>query len=373
MSLRCQFTMLNGYVTATPNQFEDLEVTVPLNDSRTAKVKLSIHDGNAAEIRPLERMMKVYFNGVLVFWGVIIKPVWDAESGTVEVNCIDPTIRLKHRHHRYGHAAVNFGYFIDGRGMKTLVESAIVTPTERRDGVPKLGILWGFDHTIHTNVTSICQRGENVWDSILTCSSAAGIGPDFEFAPLDGLGSGNHVRLNTANKIGNNRSNYIVYGFGAGPNNLTNFVYEPDGDAVRNYFVSVNPGGERGSGTAALEEDKALNFCWPSIRKYGFYQGWESSGSHDPKELLRQKSAAYVNAYAYPPKFCTITPRMNVPPYYAHSFWVGDVIRVMANKGYLSVDTVARINNVTLTQSDAAGNTTTQVSCVPDLDVELSS
>jgi hypothetical protein len=377
--LHCQITTLSGTVAATPSNWEGLEVVVPLNDSRTAKVRISIFDGAANEIRPLDRMMKVYYMDRLVFWGVIVKPVWDVAAGTIEVNCVDPTFRLKHRYHRYGDAAVDIGYSLDGPGMRTLIESAIVTPEQLADNVPPLGILWGFDHTTHQRrkpddlqnpvegdgLWSIAQRGDNIWDSIMALNQGV-VGPDFEFAPLDNLGAWNHVRLNTADKIGNNRTASVVYRYGSG-GNLENFVYEPDGDSVRNYMVTVQPGGERNRSLEEIHRHKALAFNMQSVRKYGYIQGWESTGALDNHDVLVAKSDAWVDNYAFPAKFCTITPKINTgPPWFHTHYWVGDIIRVQATRGSLSVNTTARITGVTVSQVDAAGNTREAITCVPE-------
>jgi hypothetical protein len=321
-------------------------------------------------------MMKVYYMDRLIFWGVIVKPVWNLQDGVIEINCVDPTFRLKHRYHRYGHRAVDFGYSLDGPGMRTLISSAIVTPDQLADGVPRLGILWGFDHTTHQGpkpadlespepgdgLWSIVQRGDNIWGSIMALNQGV-VGPDFEFAPLDNLGAGNHVRLNTADKIGNDRTAYVRYSYGSG-GNLENFIYEPDGDAVRNYMVTVQPGGER---NRADPKHKALAFNYPSVRKYGYIEGWESTGAMDNHDVLVAKSDAWVDNYAWPPKFCEITPQLNTgPPYFHSHYWVGDTITVSGARGFLNVTLRARITNVTVSQVDAAGNTTETITVVPE-------
>ena len=90
-------------------QYSDLVVEHPLNDARLCRFTCPIEDINAlrqsnvAELsQPLERYVKVYYRGYLVFWGPILKPIFNFATNQVEVNAHDMSYWVKrHFVHRW--------------------------------------------------------------------------------------------------------------------------------------------------------------------------------------------------------------------------------------------------------------------------------
>jgi hypothetical protein len=369
---RVFITDQEGVVVAAPERWEDTEVVIPLNDSRTARTTISLHDVAAAQVTPLDRLLKVYYGSLLVFWGYILNPIWDAAAGTVEINAHDPTIKLKHHFHRYGDTVVENVVPVNGTGMRNILLSAAPTLAQQGRGVLSHGIEFGTDTTTDHGVNRVpIERGTNVWESLLSLSESA-IGPDFEFVPDDTLDPHAYVVFNTADTLGTDITDDVVFHYGFGVDNLENFVYSPDGDAVRNYMVVVPPGGT----TDSTDTRRALSHSEASWLQYGIYQGWESSGQRDvDPAYLQQIADAWVDAYAEVPKFFQIDPKPDHPrvPVYGSDFNVGDTIRAAVKQGQLAQEVEGRIVSVTLSQANSAAYVNASLECTPNVGTVLTS
>jgi hypothetical protein len=361
-----------------------LTVTEPLNDSRTAELTISCHDPVARHALPLSRVLSVTYGPFLIFKGPILQTSTDYAAGTIRISAHDATIRLKHHYHRYGDEAVDDGYTLDGRGMRTLVESSNPTDSQLARDVPPNGILWGNDTTTHRAALRKVQRGSNVFESLQNVAALIlddfGDGLDFRFRPVDrdhfGVDAdpppGAFCELDTANRIGADHSDTVIFEHGAGTDTAANIVHEPQGDLVRNWFAVVIPGGEKYRGDPNA---KAVMQNNASQEDYGVMQGWESSGQKgDSNADLENKAKAWVDAYHLPPDFFTVTPRPagspNVPQY-GSDYRVGDTIRARARTGQRSIDLVGRIMTCTIQSVDQAGNVRVDLACVPSIGAEF--
>lgn len=363
---------------------QGLEVTWPLCDSRTAKMTLSVYHPACMYIRPLDRLLKVTYGNMLLFHGIILKPVWSGKAGTLEINAHDPTLKLKHAYHRYGDYVVDYGYPMDGTGLKALIESSVpIEPQLDRD-IPSNGIQWGTDTYPRQGprpttdppaegdgIWGRVERGAMVWETINTMKNIGGA-PEFEFEPIDfeHTDVDNHwydgmmVQLHTATRIGTDKSDRIHFQFGYGQSNAEDFQYEPDGDVVRNYWVEVNPGGERGRDDT---ENRAMAHDEDSWEKYGIYGGWESAQAKFTPTGLYQRAKNWVSAYSEPPDFFSVDPKAEGPnvPQFLQQYKVGDTIRASGKRGYLKQELVGRIVSATIRQRDQAGGANVALECVP--------
>jgi hypothetical protein len=370
-----------------------LEVTDPLNDSRTARLTLSLYDKAARHARPLDRVLAVTYGPYLIFKGPILQASTDYANGTVTINAHDATIRLKHHYHRYGDVACDSQYPVDGRGVRWLTESALPTATEMADDMPPNGILWGHDTTTHEPATDEgiwrgpVKPGTNVWESLgnLTqvfrpplTEGGPPLGIDFRFRPVDKdhLGvygatiPGFFCELDTADRLGADKHDTLILEHGQGTDNAENVMHEPDGDVVRNRATIVYPGGQK---NRSDPERHATANATGSQHDYGLLEAYESSGQQkDTKTILKAKAKDIVQAYARPPDFFTVSPRMShYPdvPTYPGDYKVGDTITARARKGNRQVELVGRIISATVAAVDQAGNSRVTLECVPDLDV----
>ena len=356
-----------------------LEVVDPLNDSRTARVTIPIYDRAAKLARPLDRVLAVEYGAHLLFKGPVLQVSTDFQSGTVTIYAHDPTIKLKHHYHRFGDLAVDGGYTLDGRGMRVLIESSLEPASETESGIPPNGILWGHDSSTHRpDMRDHAERGENVWESLLRFQRTE-LGPDFRFRPVDKHHIGVYpatifplgfmCEFDTADVLGEDKSGEVIFEHGLGEDNAENILQEPDGDVVRNQFTVVRPGGQRSRDDPERIATARAN---GSIQDYGLMEAYESSGSkQDTKDVLKERARAWVHAYARPPQYFTVTPRIDVGdtvPRYPRDVRPGDIIRARARKGERSFDEIGRIMRVQINAVDPAGNARISLDCVPQLD-----
>lgn len=379
-----QLTDLDGVTLRTCWDHQGGEVMIPKNDSRTAKVTLSVYNEvvtqiGTTEYPALERMLKVYYiphqtEVYLVFWGVIIKPHWNFSQGTVEVNAHDPSLAWKKGNHHYGDTVVGTrtrgGFPMDGRGIRMLAESVMPNVDQLARGVRGPGILWGINtvpnekkrpadlnkpNAATDGVWSLATRGQQVFESIQNVVEAAD-GPDWQLRPTDDFKErGFFAYLDTFARQGKDRTGQIVWHYGFGRNNLENMEWEPDGDAVKNWAIEVAPGGpstkEDTGRIAAAHKDG-------SFTRIGIYENWESSNNKDTQQVLQTKANAWVAAYGTPPDLVTLTLRperygtrgqAESPYKYMTDFQIGDVMRAVGRKGYAFVDLQGEAQSVTLT------------------------
>ena len=387
MQLHAAITDIWGNRVCSIWQYRDLEVIEPLCDTRTAKLVISLSDPAVAHVLPVKRLLKVTYGPFLIFWGHIVRPSFNYDENTCEVNAHDPTFKLKHHYHRYGDIVVDYGYPMDGTGMRQLIESSVpIEPQLDRD-IPGNGIAWGVDTAYvqaakgennteppfdgHESIWKRAERGANVWETITNMREAVGA-PEFRFRPVDAEHPGPYgaqpagffCEMDTAVRMEEDKTSVVQYEYGFGRMTADNVVEEPDGDVMRNYWVQVYPGGERSRDDEAR---KALFHDEASWVEYGIMGGWESSGQPDTQKSLAAKAEAWVRAYKIPPTFVTVTPAIDRPgvPVYMQDFECGDRITVRAKKGFRSLNMQARVIRVTVRQVDPVGNTRSELECVP--------
>lgn len=363
------------------------EVVIPLSDSRTGTVAVSMYDPAAAPIASGKVAAKVVYGDELVFAGVILKASDDFAAGVVTCTLHDMTIRPKHRNLRYGHSSVdasldpNPGIPVDGTGFRMLL-------TDIDDGggsIPKSGIDTGTDDVppqpVATDPDALyvkVTRGQNAWDAMSSLSEAAA-GFDIDFAPVDAdhpganpWAAGIFCEARTTPRQGLDRSQAntdgnapVVFAFGR---ELSGLVYAPDAEQMKNYAVQVAPGGQADPLDA---HSKAGAFDHSSWVDYGIWEDWQSSGetlaTGVRQTVLKNRALAVVTAYGTPPEFFTCTTDTDRPGGYQYptDFAVGDVITAVGKRGFRSVVVHGRIVQVKLSQRDANGNAQIECLCVP--------
>lgn len=424
-------TTLSGSHVVGFSEFEDLEVDVPLSDARLAKVTLSIYDPaiglGGSNIAPLKRMLKVRYltdeGDHLVFWGRIILPDWDAEAGTVTINCHGPTFMLKKHYHRFGDFVVGTrtvgGYSLDPAGVYMLHESAIPIAGQLARGIPHPGIYMGIfgaprlhyvgnagpSQTVTTGpgngnrpvdiekplnldaVWRLVERGTNVQESLDTVLQAAELGFDIDWKPVDAAHPptwshpsyaagavqnrtwqpGYYAQVDVRTRQGVDRSSgagAVLFHHNFGLDNLDGFKWGPDGDAVKNYSVYTYPGGERNSKDSARLARAHVEDSW---LQYGILGAWDSTVERDTQSIIEAKAKATVGAYGYPPDFFEIVVKTDEQAryHYGDDFAVGDTIHAACRKGFMTPSLNGRIMRARLRQQTARRAARVELECVP--------
>lgn len=375
-----EITDTSGVTIRRPPQFQNLEVVIPLNDSRTGKVEFPIEDtfsfgDSAIQLvkHPFKYRIKVRYRDNLLFHGPILKPLVKLAENIVEVNFHDPTIYLKKHFIHTGDEAMEDGVTQDREGFIKLIGAAYLTAGEIADGVVPPGIVNGsLSGTLSPGVgVKKIERGTNVWDEAKALADRQ-LGPDFEFEPIDeqydpdnNWSPGVMCQVNTWNRKGTDRTSRVFH-YGWGQDNLENFEYAPDGESIRNKVNSVSENKSSTSKVAASQQD------------VGILESWEASSQEGTDEdLLEVESKAFAKAYGVVPEFFTITLRPEVPGFqssvagtpwkYYDGYKEGDTIYVQARRGRFEADLSGRVTSVTLSQRDASESVVANADCVPTI------
>ena len=196
-----EITDIYGNVLATPTQFSGLSATLPIAEARTGKVTLSNYDpatawlvwtnGGGHKIAALSRMVRLKYRGYTLIWGFVHSPKWSTDRAQVEINIVDPTIKLKHRQLNLSDditSPENSDEVIqnpsDWRTVRDIVEAAYNTKSQADANVPDIGIeVTNIDALNATDAFWVeIQRGSNNWDKILEVSKGP-YGPEFDVVP----------------------------------------------------------------------------------------------------------------------------------------------------------------------------------------------
>lgn len=368
------------------------QVTVPVNDSRTGQLQISMYNQAAQFLTPGDTCVKALYGDQLVLWGIVLQPTSDFDAGTVTVTLHDSTIRLKHRFLRYGDASVTAsihggaGIPLDGSGIRTLISDS----EPPGGGVPGTGILLPGIDTVPAQPALVggvppagalyvaIARGDNSWDDITNMVQAAD-GFEADYRPFDASHASlsgdpwaaglmceliTHPLLGTDRSQGNTDGNApVTFVHGRGGFHV---VSAPDADRMRTYAVEVQPGGQLDPldvfGIAKVLDTAA-------VAQYGLWEEWQSSGQIVGVDVLKNRGEAIVAAYAKPPKFLTARCDTDTPCGYQYGvdFNHGDIVTVFARKGYATVKENARITQVQIQQKDQDGNVSLGLDLVPSL------
>jgi hypothetical protein len=191
-----------GGVHDTVEQYSNLSFTCPISDSRSASLTLSLYNpfvqhlvlvNDAGKIiGALARMVRIKYRSTTRFWGFITTPKYSTERATVEINCIDPGYRLRHRQLNLSDDVVGPSEEApvhnpsDWTTMKKIVDAAKSTPDQFASNIPDIGI--DVEHidavTAPDAFWTDIQRGSNNWDK-LTEISEGPFGAEFDIVPYD--------------------------------------------------------------------------------------------------------------------------------------------------------------------------------------------
>lgn len=379
-------TNRDGDELARPPQWQAVEVVIPLNDSRTAKVQLPIWDtyaGNdaaTAHILPLSRCLKIRYRDRLIFNGPITLPEWDLAANTVTVNAHDASLFLKNHYFEADDEAVTLvDLSADGIGMWVMMLASSIDT-----GMAEGGIVAGT-YTSYTNedLSIPVEIGDNVWDKVTELSQQAPIigaldgGPDFSLTPIDAdydpdnnWEAGATVQLDTWQDRGIDRSEAEPGGwvghYGWGAENLAGFVYAPDGARLRNEVIVSN-------------RVRTITDGSGSSGSLGQMQAFFTMDEKTGISAMEAKAAYELLGYGQIPEFFTIAlapesgpagSDVGVPPRYGTGYLEGDVIRAIGRLGNFERDLSGRVMKVTLTQVNQEEMVQASLECAGEQNVE---
>lgn len=370
-------------------QYTDGEVGVLINDMRSAKFTLSVYDKACTFVRPLEFMVYATYNKRPVFWGLMTDPVWDLQAGTVVVNALGPEFRMQHHYLRLGDDAINGMTAEDGQtdtnkglirvqtaGYNAMIQAANNIESQTLRGVPDLGIAYAavpmYEDPLDPSKNHEVQRGDECWSAMVNLSEQQA-GYDFEVEPYPwNTPLPYYAKLRLARPQGQDQINLLRWSFGTAEDNLENCVPRPSGSSVVTHaHVLSQDNKHRGTATALA----------PSAR-FGVWVDWDalpmntkgSDSDVDQNEVLVDYALKKVLDYGEPPLFMDITLKRDEPTgmsthTYLADYAIGDLVTVVAKKGYFQFKGPVRITGVKLNQINGEAQCRQTVSVVPLVEV----
>lgn len=382
--------------TVLVEQFLDLQVTHQLNEPRTGRVVLSIHDPIVADLQPFAQAVWIGYKRPLetlaeaLLYGQC-NVITDYEAQTVTLDIQDPALRLRRHYIRRGDEALNID---PNRGtlpahaysISTILDAARNIPAQQDRGVPVLGLADAHGYYTTLDIEDAApinfERGQECWDLIQQIVRSVS-GPDFDmfprwFFPTEGAyaylwtydpadpppdltGSPLARDLDPADPD-DLAPGEVVFDYGLGQDNLVALVEEPGIPTTHAHFLDE----------PAVYRETAADA--DSSYEVGIFVDWISVGFALPRPTretpvastspLRALADAHVKAYGRPPKHLTATLRPDdaLGFHYGHPEWgnsvpfgteylggewyIGDYVRVRAERGERSVNTLNRITTV---------------------------
>lgn len=407
--------------TTLVEQFADIDVAINLNEGRTGRVTLSMYDPAVAGLGAYEFAVRIGFARpndqpeVVLFAQSNLTE--DYEAGTVTLEIADPAAaKAQHHYIRRGDRGsggplspllLNIDKHrgrlpMHAESISEFLEAARNTQEQQDREVPVLGlsdVLYGtFNGGAMPDDPMIeFERGQEVWDLISQITRSA-IGPDMDpfpgdawtwpikrsYAwlalydpPTDPAAPGPYELGRNLDPVDPDdpQPGEVVFDYGLGLDNVTGLTVTPGRPTTHAHVVDADKQHRETRADAAASEDVGV---WTDWIETDFAL---PRGNDTDTAPLAELAAARIRAYGRPPKFFTLTlrPVDALPAQFGHPEWfsvvtgeriggqwyLGDYVRVRAERGYRSFSTLARIVGVRLRQEGWNGLPTIEVSMIP--------
>lgn len=367
------------------SHFTEGLVEIPQNDSRRASIKIYLDDPIIRHIRPFSRMLRIHYRGRMIYWGVLSLPHYDLAGNTVQLNSVDPSIRLYHHMLRFGdleNTAAGWGspppgglgadgkgmVYVSTLGMRLLRDAGNNLEEQTARGVPDLGIVNGYDdwHIEPGDADGFPDwievgRGDRVLEKMKDLSNQVN-GPDFEFEPISGQ-PGAYARLNTYYKQGTDKTGSVAFYYGTMTDNLEN--------------IEVSYGEEFVTHVHTLDRGAKYRYTEANVdssAEHGIYVYWDATDYDTAKltpamreAVLRASAKGILAVYGRPLESYTLHCKIetNTSPWYMRDYKIGDIIKIGGKKGHFEFEDEVRITSIALEQVDAANNIRPRITVSP--------
>ncbi len=403
--------------TTLVTQFSDVDVSAgEINEPRTGRVVLSIHDPVVADLEPFAQAVWVGFKrpaetiAETVLYGQC-NVITDYAAETVTLEIQDPTLRMQHHYIRRGDEALNVdrnrGRVGANRAGLVLVLAAARNTDEQQDReVPALALTcedFGGPGVVDSTSEIEFERGQECWDMALQIARAVN-GQDLDVAPWrawafplrlyggitmwdpptdpDDPGVGELGRNRDPADPDDPQPGEIVLDFGMGRDNLESLVETPGLPTTHAHVLDAQGAYRETSADADSSAEVGIFVDWIAT-DYALQRSTPTT-TVDTAPLLAL-AEAHIRAYGRPPKFftCTLRPA-DAPGMYqwGHPFWaeapaiieaegiggdfyVGDYVRARATRGQRSFSTLARITGIRLKQDGSNGLPYAELTLIP--------
>lgn len=363
---------LDAPMGAAPRQFD---FGVSIYDDVFARVKDTKPDG----VNAYDTFVYVEWRGHPVFWGPILDPEWDGEEADkVTFRCYSQKKRYEAHFLRAGDLIWSGDVNgiteadkwkamvpIDYRGIRLIRDAVEVSATQ--DYAP-LGLRNGPNTAPTSSQLMELERGQQcrrAEEELLSSSFA----PEVLEVPLKiNEDPPYYAELQTALKLGSDKTQDIILQGGYGLNNLEGIKFNPGGKIVTHAHVLDRSGKHR---------ETRVNVA--SGRKNGVWVDWVNvdfavTDAQQDAVLGDGVAQTIIDHYGVPPNFATITFKADDEIFGGgRKFWLedfehGDYITAGYKKGHLHLpQSIYRIISTGLKQEDQESGVKQRVSIVPEV------
>jgi hypothetical protein len=367
---------LDGNLVATLAELTDRQLNFTLNGLDSFGATMYLDDDDAADIRRLYSVIKVWRDVADVpnsksytapgdepdFCGIVSYTSKDAEANTFSFKAFSPFWRLQSRFHLINHyLAINPDTgvaFKQSELMWKLID--LINEAFGADDPRGTGIFLGTlsSATDISEAPYFVERGSNTYQHIFETIMQQSQSPDIVPTYFHSNGDSDLVEFNTEEKRGSDLSATTKFQYGTGAKNCINVTEEESVEPGKfaNYVWVIGQGGPN-----AYSVQGSDDFV-PHQRKLTGTDSFDEIGVYmanfdypDTKSATIQNDVvnyefqrAIKNQRVY-----TVELSPLWPPYYKTDFDVGDVVRIDVDKGAFVVTNVKqRIYEIGLAMSD---------------------
>ncbi|MDQ3730325.1 MAG: hypothetical protein M3355_12140 [Actinomycetota bacterium] len=368
---------LSGNELASLEQRRSSQTTLRLRpyDIQPAQIVLSNEDLAASDVSPLERIVKGYLSGRIIYTGRVLIPTFDSgQDDAIVIDCVDVMDQLQRSFVKipspyaiYGFSRANVD---QSQIMLDLVAHARPTSAELTAGVKNLPVHPSLGSRPATvNRERNFEPGKEIGEAIHDLSEVFN-GVDYAFTPLDRT-DGYMAQLDTWSRRGVDKTASVIFEAGVGQNNVRSIKYEPDGSLATNTATVM---GQTEEGLAP----PSYTSTQPDSRNlYGIFAEFTGRPDVSTSGTVESHAREIVSVLAFPPGFFELTfPTeasygegvFGIPPQVYFDYWLGDVVRVVAKIGAMVLDVEGRVTEITLADSaETGGRVQTSLKLAPSL------
>lgn len=381
-------------LTRLDNRRAGGRVEIGANAMRRAFVPLSLEDPAYGLAEATKTLLRVTLKGpddfsLPLFIGRVLIPenATEDEREGLGLNAVDPLYQLGKALSRKESGSTWEAKTLSATDQSQIMWALIEAATTH-------GIIEG-DLPASVNRDRTYLPGKEVAQALIEMTEVIN-GPDFELEPVV-AGDGTLTRFNTFHpRQGEDKSDDVLFVYGAKPSTASSFIYAPGGDGIVNRVVAV--------GAPLDVEDESPYAIFPayvaehadSIAEFGVFE--EVIQLEDVVEgaTLKSHAEAIIAARAYPiPYFdFTAAPEQvdeepvgsnGVPPRFGIDYWIGDTVGAHAYFGagedaegnpvdaggepVEPLELAGRVTDAVVTELES-GQIAVKVSCTPEVNSE---
>lgn len=363
---------LAGTQLASLTELSDRQFIDPLNGMDQMNLGMYLDDPSATLIQPLTTVVKMWRNvndplngktwtqpaGQPTFCGIVGYVNKDGAGNKMTFQCYSPMWRLKFRFHLLNHR---------------LVKNNLVADVNYGNPWDQSELMWklidltngAFGSASHTQIykgnwvrpTIIVSpyyvaQGSNVWSNLVDDLLARVGGTDISPRYIHTAGTPNLMWFDTAYPRGTDRSATVSLDYHTGLTNIDNMteLQQMQPDQFGNYDWVVGQGDENSNKIGVAFDATGNPYSYGTI---GVYMARSTAFEAKTSQAAANIADEFIKLSRVPAKGYSVSLAPMTPPYYKTDLNTGDLVRLNASRGGLTVSAAKqRIVQIAITMSE---------------------